>query len=145
MANTLLIVALPSFRSLWLFLISMHSFSQIADHGYGLPKIRCGLLHRECSWMHLKPTVRRVPCMVYGSSMQATGFQRPQVLITVHMPLSNLRQNYRWEYQANGHPIAQNDQAHPSNVPHALIWHVVTWVIILKYRSKADNDWQSTL
>jgi len=80
------------FDSSWC--LCFHSL-QIADRAHGLPKTWCGFLHWDSSWMHIKQTVWRAPCMVYGSSMQATRFQRPQVLIGARVSSSNLREHYQ--------------------------------------------------
>jgi len=71
-------------------------FLQNADCAHGLPKTWCGRLHPDCWWKYLKPVVWCAPCMVCGSTMQATRFRRPQVLIAAHKSLSNLRKHYQW-------------------------------------------------
>ena len=68
---------------------------QIADLTNGLPKTWCGLGHQDCSWMHCKPAVWRAPFMVCGSSMQATQFRRPLVLIAARVSSNNLRKHYQ--------------------------------------------------
>jgi len=70
-------------------------YLQIADCADGVLKPRCRLLHWGCSWIHLKPAVWRVPCMVCGSSIHATQFRTPQGLIVAHKSLSNLRKHYQ--------------------------------------------------
>jgi len=101
-ADTLLILALPSFRSLWLLPMSMLSFSPKCRSRSWLPKIWCGLLHWESSWMHLKPAVCRVPSMDSGSSMLATRFRRLHGLIAAHKLLSNLRKRYQMQFLGHG-------------------------------------------
>jgi len=81
--------------------LCFHSI-QICDHAHGLPKTWCGLLHRDCSWMHLQPAVLHAPWMVCGSSMLATQFRRPQGLIAANQSSSNLRKQYQLQFQANG-------------------------------------------
>jgi len=69
-------------------------YLQIADRPHGLPKTWRSLFHPDCSWIHLKPAVRRVPCMVCSFSIQATRLWRPQVFIVAQESLSNLRKQY---------------------------------------------------
>jgi len=94
MADTLSILALPSLWSLWLFPLSMLSFSPNCWLCHELPKTWYGLWHWDCSWMHLAPAVRHARCMVCCSSMQPCRVRSPQQLNAAHMSSSNLRQHY---------------------------------------------------
>jgi len=131
MANTLFILALPSFRSLWLFPMSMLSFSPNADCTHGLPKTWCGILHQDCTWMHLKPAVWRASCMVCDSTMQANQCRRAQGLIAAYESSTHLRKDFLSSLEASGPRQAQYDQKHPSNERLALPQFVGPWPIIL--------------
>jgi len=72
--------------------LSFHSL-QNADRAHGLPKTWLGLLHHNSSRMHPEPAVWRAPFMVCGSAMQATRFQRLQVLIAARLSSSDLRRH----------------------------------------------------
>jgi hypothetical protein len=123
--------------------LCFHSL-QVADHSNGLCKTWCGLLHWDCSWMHPKPAVLRAQCMVCGYSMQATRFERPQVLIALCKSWNNLKKHHESSSQANGHQYAHHDQGHLSNVLLALLQYVAIWAIILNYLSKMEKYRQST-
>jgi len=60
----------------------------------GFPQLGA-LLHRDCSWMHLKPAVWCVQSKVCGLSMQATVLQRPRVLIAARLSSSDSRKHYQ--------------------------------------------------
>jgi len=91
MADTLLILALPSFRSFWLSPMSMLWLSPNCWSRSPDSKDLVRPLHRDRSGMHLKPAGWLAPCMVCGSSKQPTGLSRPRVLIAARVSSKNFK------------------------------------------------------